>query len=65
MLFRSRWLRKEIQITKSENPNGLKIKIFRFTHNPILLNIENIDPFLPFSIGDLKFSQTYQTLLHL
>jgi hypothetical protein len=65
MLFWSTWLSKQIQITKSENPNGLKIKIFRSTHNPILLNIENIDSFLPFFIGDLKFSQTYQTLLHL
>ncbi len=54
-----------MQITKFDNPIGLKIKIFKPTHNPILLNIENIDPFLPFSIGDLKFSQTYQTLLHL
>ncbi len=65
VLFWLRWLRKQIQITKSENPFGLKIKNFRPTHNPILLNIENIDPFLSFSIGDLKISQTYQTLLHL
>jgi hypothetical protein len=47
---------KKIQITKSNDPIALKIKIFRPTHNPILLNHENIDPFLPFSIGDLKFS---------
>jgi hypothetical protein len=58
LLFQSRWLRKQIQITKFDNPISLKIKIFRPTHNPILLNIENIHPFIPFSIGDLNFSQT-------
>jgi hypothetical protein len=34
-------------------------------HNPILLNIENNGPFLAFPLVLTKFSQTYQTLLHI
>lgn len=35
----------QIQIIKSNNPIGLEKKIFELTNNPILLNIENNDPF--------------------
>lgn len=38
---------------------------FRCMHNPILLNIENNGPFLAFPLVLTKFSQTYQTLLHI
>jgi hypothetical protein len=34
---------------KSSNFLGLKEKIFKLTHNSIMLNIENNDPFLQFS----------------
>lgn len=38
---------------------------FRCMHNPILLNMENNGPFLAFPLVLTKFSQTYQTLLHI
>ncbi len=42
---------KQIQTTKSSNPIDLKIKKnFKPMQNPILLNIENNDPFLAFSL---------------
>jgi hypothetical protein len=47
------------------NTIGLKNKIIRHTHNPILLNIANSGLFLAYSIDPLKFLQTYQTLLHM
>jgi hypothetical protein len=55
---------------KSENPAiplawKKKKKIFGPTHNPILLNIENNDPFLPFSLVLQNSHKTYQTLLHI
>jgi len=39
--------------------------IFGPTHNPILLAIVNNDLFLPFPFDLLKFSQPYQTFLHI
>jgi hypothetical protein len=42
----------------------MKKIIFKPTHIPILLNIENKCPFI-ISIDPLKFSQIYQTLLRI
>jgi len=42
--------RKQIQTTKSSNPIGLKKKLFKLTHNFVMVNIENNDPFLPFPL---------------
>jgi hypothetical protein len=55
------------KVWESSDPIGLKKKekIFRPTHNPILLNIENNYPFLPFSSVLSNSHKTYQTLLHI
>jgi hypothetical protein len=41
--------KKRLRIQQCHWPEKKKKKIFRPTHNPILLNIENNNPFLGFS----------------
>jgi len=45
LLVHTRELRKQIQTTKFSNLIGLKENFQTHTHNPILLNIKNNDPF--------------------
>ncbi len=51
---------------KSNNTIDLgKKKSSNIHTNPIMINIENKGPFLPFPFYPKKFPQTYQTLLHI
>jgi hypothetical protein len=49
----------------SKETKSLQHKIFKPTQNPILMCVENNNPFLPCSLILLTFSQTYQTLIHI